>query len=273
VIWNRLASDPVEEFQREPGLSLTVVLDGAGRESLRHRDGTVSTLACPGGTTTLRFARMEQVGRWHMPPGGRLLAVEVLLSPRFLDQLDADGALSLGGCHPLCCLDAPELWAGTMPTPDAPGSIAAQIAVRGTTAPGEELLLLAYGALELASAGLSALRRPPDICCCGRDHARLREARRMLDSCPGHPWCIRDLARKVGLNERKLKSGFRAQFGTTVNECLTRARMRMAHQLLLENRTGVGEVSRRVGYANPRHFTQLFRDRYGVNPSVLLRQG
>ncbi|WP_187830020.1 helix-turn-helix transcriptional regulator [Siccirubricoccus phaeus] len=260
------------EFSREPGLSLTVVLDGAGQERLRHRDGAGSSLPCKSGTTTLRFARRELAGRWHISPGARLLAVEVLLSLCFLDRL-GDEAPSLGSCHPLCCLDVPELWAGAMPTPETMGSIATQIALRGTAGGGEELLLLAYGALELATAGLSALRRPPDICCCDRDHARLREARRMLDSCPGHAWCIRELARKVGLNERKLKSGFRAQFGTTVNECLTRARLRMAHQLLLENRAAVGEVSRRVGYANPRHFTQLFRDRYGVNPSVLLRQG
>ncbi|MBS7810300.1 helix-turn-helix transcriptional regulator [Roseococcus pinisoli] len=79
------------------------------------------------------------------------------------------------------------------------------------------------------------------------------------------------LARQVGLNEKKLKAGFRTQFGTSVIGFLQDVRLRAAHRLLLEGRSSVTEVAMAVGYANPSHFALMFRRRYGVSPSALRR--
>lgn len=79
------------------------------------------------------------------------------------------------------------------------------------------------------------------------------------------------LARQVGLNDFKLKRGFRQVFGTTAFGYLHDQRMERARQLLEERRFNVTEVACTVGYANPSHFAAAFKRKFGVNPGAYSR--
>ena len=82
---------------------------------------------------------------------------------------------------------------------------------------------------------------------------------------------ITDLARKAGINQMKLKNGFRELFGTTVFGCLNDTRMNKAKQLLVDEKLFVGEVSDRIGYKHPHHFSAAFKRKFGVLPGDLLK--
>jgi len=99
------------------------------------------------------------------------------------------------------------------------------------------------------------------------DSERLECARRLLVARMNEPPSLPELARLAGLNEAKLKAGFRMQFGTTVFGYLRRERLDRALGLLRSGTYSVTEVALRVGYANPSKFAAAFRSQFGVSPS------
>ena len=83
-----------------------------------------------------------------------------------------------------------------------------------------------------------------------------------LDDPPSLP----DLARQVGINENKLKRGFRQVFGTTVFGYLQAYRMERAKQLLAERLMSVAGVARAVGYTSQSRFGDAFKRHFGITP-------
>lgn len=84
-----------------------------------------------------------------------------------------------------------------------------------------------------------------------------------------HPPTIPRLARMVGLNTSKLKSGFKAQFGYTVFGYIHHLRMLRAMALLRYTDLNVSQVAWDVGYANTSAFSAAFKREFGFNPGTL----
>jgi AraC-like DNA-binding protein len=82
---------------------------------------------------------------------------------------------------------------------------------------------------------------------------------------------LRTLSRSFGLNEFKLKRGFKELFGTTVFDYLHDLKMEYARQKLSGENVLINEVSGLVGYKNPNHFSTAFKRKYGINPAQLRR--
>ena len=82
---------------------------------------------------------------------------------------------------------------------------------------------------------------------------------------------LRTLSRSFGLNEFKLKRGFKELFGTTVFDYLHDLKMEYARQLLSAENIFINEVSGLVGYKNPNHFSTAFKRKFGINPTQLRR--
>lgn len=102
------------------------------------------------------------------------------------------------------------------------------------------------------------------------DVERLHEARRLLFENMEDPPGLHALSRQCGLNEFKLKKGFRELFGCTVYESLRSHRMHVAHTLLLNSEMTVGTAAATVGYTNMSHFITAFRKEFGVTPGALV---
>lgn len=102
------------------------------------------------------------------------------------------------------------------------------------------------------------------------DVERIREARRLLLSDMVNPPTIKELARLSGINEFKLKKGFREVFGHTIYQCLRAHRMESARELLENTDTTVGLAASMVGYTNMSHFSTAFRKHFGINPGSIL---
>jgi AraC-like DNA-binding protein len=81
-----------------------------------------------------------------------------------------------------------------------------------------------------------------------------------------NPPSLVELARLVGLNDYKLKQGFRQVLGTTVFGYLQTHRMERAKQLLAEPTFSVAGVTQAMGYASQSHFCRMFKQQFGVTP-------
>jgi AraC-like DNA-binding protein len=74
------------------------------------------------------------------------------------------------------------------------------------------------------------------------------------------------IAREAGLNEFKLKKGFKELFGITVFGYVLQIRMNHALKLLNENHKSIKEIAYQSGYRNPAHFTTAFKKFHGLTP-------
>jgi len=83
------------------------------------------------------------------------------------------------------------------------------------------------------------------------------------------PPSLAELARRSGLNEFKLKKGFREVFGTTVFGYFNTLRLEQAHLLLCNTRLSISEIAYQTGWAHPQHFTRAFKKHYGITPGQI----
>jgi AraC-like DNA-binding protein len=81
-----------------------------------------------------------------------------------------------------------------------------------------------------------------------------------------NPPSLIELARLAGLNDYKLKQGFRQVFGTTVFGYLQAYRMERAKQLLAQPNFNIAGVARATGYASQSHFCHMFKQQFGMTP-------
>jgi len=98
------------------------------------------------------------------------------------------------------------------------------------------------------------------------DIERLHFASKLLIQRASTPPSLLELARQVGLNDRKLKQGFLQVFGTTVFGYLQDYRLQRSQQLLKAGEMSVTEVAHTVGYASLPSFSKAFRKKFGYSP-------
>jgi AraC family transcriptional regulator, transcriptional activator of the genes for pyochelin and ferripyochelin receptors len=137
-------------------------------------------------------------------------------------------------------------------------------------------LYLESQCLELIALKLEQLKNPDQYarkssCSLNLDDIdRIHLAKKIIIENAIDPPSLVELARQVGLNDFKLKGGFRQVFGTTVFGCLHQYRMETSKQLLTERDMNVKEVAQAVGYANQSRFAEAFRKQFGMNPKRYL---
>jgi len=101
------------------------------------------------------------------------------------------------------------------------------------------------------------------------DMDKIQEAGEYLLENLDTPFTLVELARKVGINDYKLKRGFKKFFDITVFEFLMRARMEKARQLLLETDLPIKEIAMILGYRSIANFSAAFKKYMGLPPSKL----
>jgi len=102
------------------------------------------------------------------------------------------------------------------------------------------------------------------------DREKITKAREVLLQHIGEPLTIKELSRKVAINECYLKKGFKELFGTTIFDFYQSQRMEHAKYLLYEKGLSVTEVSLMLGYSSISHFSTAFKKNTGIKPCELL---
>jgi len=101
------------------------------------------------------------------------------------------------------------------------------------------------------------------------DEERIRYAATLIQENLKKPYTIVELARAVGINQTKLKSGFKTLFGTTVFNYLQETRMQMARELLLNTSFPIQHIANLSGYSSISNFSVAFKQAQGYSPKML----
>ena len=102
------------------------------------------------------------------------------------------------------------------------------------------------------------------------DIAKFQRIKDLIEHNLDKPLSHRQIAKEVGINEFKLKRGFKELFGSTVYGYLLEKRMHKAKNLLETGTNTVSDVAWDIGYTNVSHFIAVFRKYHGVTPGKFL---
>ncbi|PJX20361.1 AraC family transcriptional regulator [Advenella sp. S44] len=100
---------------------------------------------------------------------------------------------------------------------------------------------------------------------------RLERARDMIAHQLHLPLTNQYLAAQVGMNENKLKEGFRYLYNNTPSGVVLELRMRKAYTLL-ESGQQVAQTAWQVGYKYPNNFSVAFMRYYGKSPKTVFQK-
>ncbi|MDR3511197.1 MAG: AraC family transcriptional regulator [Caulobacteraceae bacterium] len=99
-----------------------------------------------------------------------------------------------------------------------------------------------------------------------QDRARVRAAKDLLDQSFLAPPSLAALSRRVGLNRKKLTTGFKDLFGETVAQYCLKRRMEAARSMLAAGDMRVSDVAEACGYSDQASFSRTFSRIHGRPP-------
>ncbi|MGN6569061.1 MAG: helix-turn-helix domain-containing protein [Flavipsychrobacter sp.] len=102
------------------------------------------------------------------------------------------------------------------------------------------------------------------------EREKIMNATRIIESHIDRPMTIRELARKVAMNECYLKKGFKALVGKTIHEYQQSLRITKAKELLQQEGQSVSDVANILGFSSISHFSTAFKKATGMKPCELL---
>lgn len=105
-----------------------------------------------------------------------------------------------------------------------------------------------------------------------QDIAHIQQARTILAENFDKHITIPALARQAGINEVKLKEGFKELFGHSIHTHLQQLRLDKAQQLLLTTDLTITDITYHIGYSHVTHFTALFKKELGLTPTEWRRK-
>lgn len=250
--------------------SLSVFLDGRGTLSVTG----ARPLAIEPGMAVLFTSNRYSRGENRVPAGQHFHVVDLRFESRFLMKAGGVALARLGG-DLLTEHSRPEQEVSLVGFPAPPPllRIAREIA---TCQISEELprRLYLYGrAIDSLGIVVGSLRdaTTKSLALRNADRQRVDRARQIIEVQYEADWTIPRLAREVGLNERKLKEGFRHIVGNSVHAYLRQVRLDAAASLLRDGHS-VTEAALAVGFDNLSHFSKVFRAAKGVSPSQYVRR-
>jgi AraC-like DNA-binding protein len=142
-------------------------------------------------------------------------------------------------------------------------------------------LLLSLGrtqtALQLLGRALDCINVPFAVCqvpACkfladGNEREKIMAACKIIEQELDTTYTIRELARKVAMNECYLKKGFRSLTGKTIHEFREDLRINKSKELLQKGTT-VTDVANILGFSSISHFSTAFKRVTGMKPCDLL---
>ncbi len=80
---------------------------------------------------------------------------------------------------------------------------------------------------------------------------------------------MEDVAKQFYMSPGHFSRSFKQEIGKSFSEYIKELRLDWAYQMLMNTRLGIQEIGREAGYADPKHFTQIFKEKFGVSPSSL----
>ncbi|RPD41645.1 helix-turn-helix transcriptional regulator [Chitinophaga barathri] len=121
-------------------------------------------------------------------------------------------------------------------------------------------------ALQCEQIEAETLRKPETVRVSRTDEEKIYHARDLLLANAQEPLSLMELARKAGLNEFKLKNGFKKVFDNTVFGYLNDYRLEQSREMMRAGEVSFTEIADTLGYSSLQHFSNAFRKKYGMSP-------
>ena len=80
---------------------------------------------------------------------------------------------------------------------------------------------------------------------------------------------INELCSELGMSRAQLYRKFKSLTNKTVNEYIRSFRLHKARELLISSELNVSEVAYETGFKNLSHFSRVFTEEFGRNPSEI----
>lgn len=134
-----------------------------------------------------------------------------------------------------------------------------------------DLMMTVARMFELLSLTTTVLETDPvdsnsGIALTERELAMFARAQDILSNDAGGRLTIADLARRLGTNSTKLKSGFKLLYGMTIFNYRNHHRMTRAMEMLSDPRIPIARIAHAVGYDHQASFTTAFKAHFGIPP-------
>ena len=78
---------------------------------------------------------------------------------------------------------------------------------------------------------------------------------------------IADICKEIGCSKSTLITGFKREYGTTVNNYITEVRLGEAVNMLKVGDRHIGEIASETGFSDQSYFSKVFSAKYGIPPS------
>lgn len=96
--------------------------------------------------------------------------------------------------------------------------------------------------------------------------SKIKRAKEIIIEEMTNPPSLENLAKKVGLNIKKLKTDFKEFYGVPVFTFLLNYKMDLAKELLREQQLNVNEIAAQLGYSTSSHFIAAFKRKFKTTP-------
>jgi AraC family transcriptional activator of pyochelin receptor len=100
----------------------------------------------------------------------------------------------------------------------------------------------------------------------------IHAAREMIRNNIRRHYAIPEIAKRIGINEFKLKTGFRELFGQGIYGYLQSERMQEGARMLTETRLSIKVIADKIGYRSVNSFIKAFRKTFGTTPGQYRNQ-
>lgn len=99
----------------------------------------------------------------------------------------------------------------------------------------------------------------------------IKQAKDFIHENLGKELTLKMIARAVGTNETKIKTGFKKLYGKTFSEILRTERFNHAKVLLEEGQMSIKEIALSSGYKSIAMFRTRFKEKFGITPSQYMK--
>lgn len=111
------------------------------------------------------------------------------------------------------------------------------------------------------------------IACESPDEKLLERIMKVINKNLGNPdFTVEILAREAGISRGHLHRKLKELTNQTTRDFIRNARLKQAASLLSEKRYSVNEVAELVGFANSSNFSTVFKELYGVSPTMYMKE-
>lgn len=134
------------------------------------------------------------------------------------------------------------------------------------TTPGFPLYFDPAARLALFQLLLQSQRQQPPSPFTNDEIEDIHAAREMIRNNIRRHYAIPEIAKRIGINEFKLKTGFRELFGQGIYGYLQSERMQEGAKMLTETRLSIKVIAGKTGYRSVNSFIKAFRKTFGTTP-------